>query len=683
MLQRANNTNFYYLILFVYHQVIVNDVKKSDLPFCLHFDETSTTQVKKQMDLTLRYWSPTHDEVWVNFYTSLFFGHAEGEKVADRIFQTMVKDGLPITKLCTLVRDGPNVNKTIFRKLEGAIKDGNPDFNGFVDLGSCVLHNIHNAFGKGLEDYGKDVEQMCVDIHSLFKYSAARREDYRTLQIAMGVELHNFQQHTEVRWVSLGPSVRRILEQWECVCSFVKDLGKDPKTAPKSICYKRVAAMLNDEEGKKTKAHLEFISNVSPVFEEFLTIFQKSCPQVHILYDKMSELLRTLMGRFLKREPFEKKFGNDLVSIDCSANNQLPDSDIAIGEATKKALAQLKPERRKNVLLGIRTFYSTSVTYLQSHLPLQNILLKALGCLNPLKREKASSVKAIARLAKKLQPQLDVSIVQDEWRVYSVDEDVEKLEKGQRVDHFWQAVFTCKSLDGTRPRYLALPKVVKSGLVLAQMNAESERSLSVNARIVTLERTLLGERTIVGLRAVKDAVKFHDPEHNRPEKLPLTDSLLTAVRSAHMCYRKRLEEEEAEKKKKEAEKKREAEEEERRKRDQEKLRQENTSLRDRGKRLDREEQEAMEEMQTADELLSDGTVKLQTALSSGFKIDSQAAKVACLMIETAKANQAKAKSKLEAVREKQKEVNKKNQKLLEKALPTSVSAPPSKKRKPN
>ena len=79
---------------------------------------------------------------------------------------------------------------------------------------------------------------------------------------------------------------------------------------------------------------------------------------------------------------------------------------------------------------------------------------------------------------------------------------------------------------------------------------------------MTLERTLFGERTIVGLRAVKDAVKFHDPEPNRPENLPLTDSLLTAVRLAHMCYQKLLEEEEAEKNKKEAENKREAEEEE-------------------------------------------------------------------------------------------------------------------------
>ena len=104
-------------------------------------------------------------------------------------------------------------------------------------------------------------------------------------------------------------------------------------------------------------------------------------------------------------------------------------------------------------------------------------------------------------------------------------------------------------------------------------------------------------------------------------------------------------------------------------------------MRDKGERLDKKEQEAMDEMQTADELLSEGTSKLQAALSSGSKVDSQGAEVACLMIETAKSNQAKAKRKLEAVRENQKEVNTKNQKLLEKALPADVSAVPSKKRK--
>ena len=96
---------------------MLDDLRKSDLPFCVHFDETTTTQVKKQMDLTVRYWSPTHNEVWVRFYTSLFFGHAEGVKVATAMYNKMQDDGIQVDKMLTLIRDGPNVNKTIFQRM--------------------------------------------------------------------------------------------------------------------------------------------------------------------------------------------------------------------------------------------------------------------------------------------------------------------------------------------------------------------------------------------------------------------------------------------------------------------------------------------------------------------------------------------------------------------------------------
>ena len=150
-----------------------------------------------------------------------------------------------------------------------------------------------------------------------------------------------------------------------------------------------------------------------------------------------------------------------------------------------------------------------------------------------------------------------------------------------------------------------------------------------------------------------------------------------------MRYRTRLDKEEAEKKKRDAEDKLKAEEVERKKREQEKLKEGTRSLKEKGESLDRKEQEVIEEMQTANELLLEGTVKLQTVLSSGSKADSQSAKIACLMIETAKSNQAQAKRKLAAVREKQKVINTHKQKLLDKALTTGVSAPPSKKRKAN
>ena len=65
-----------------------------------------------------------------------------------------------------------------------------------------------------------------------------------------------------------------------------------------------------------------------------------------------------------------------------------------------------------------------------------------------------------------------------------------------------------------------------------KMNAESERSLSINARVVTKERCALGDTTICGLRAVKDAVRFYDPVGTQPEKIPVTKAMKAYVRSA-------------------------------------------------------------------------------------------------------------------------------------------------------
>ena len=199
--------------VFPYLRKEVDDVNKSDLPFSMHFDETTTSQVKNQMDLTLRYWSPTHNEIIVAFYTSLFLGHAEADKVVSRMIEQFHEDNIPVDKLVTLVRDGPNVNMAIMRKIEQTIKDKHPEFKGFVDLGSCVLHAVHNGFGKGLQMYGKDINQLYLDLHAVFKYSAAMREDYQQLQANLGADIEIFLQHTEVRWLSIGPAVRRVLQQ--------------------------------------------------------------------------------------------------------------------------------------------------------------------------------------------------------------------------------------------------------------------------------------------------------------------------------------------------------------------------------------------------------------------------------------------------------------------------------------
>ena len=95
-------------------------------------------------------------------------------------------DNVPLTQMLTLGSDGPNVNKTIWREMEQKIREVYPGFQGLVDVGTCNIHIVHHTFSKGLEKYRKAAEQLLIDLHSLFKYSAARGEDYRKFLVESG-----------------------------------------------------------------------------------------------------------------------------------------------------------------------------------------------------------------------------------------------------------------------------------------------------------------------------------------------------------------------------------------------------------------------------------------------------------------------------------------------------------------
>ena len=47
----------------VFKEELISDVRASQSPFSLQYDETTRCQVKKQMELDIRYWSPVHNQV--------------------------------------------------------------------------------------------------------------------------------------------------------------------------------------------------------------------------------------------------------------------------------------------------------------------------------------------------------------------------------------------------------------------------------------------------------------------------------------------------------------------------------------------------------------------------------------------------------------------------------------------
>ena len=124
--------------------------------------------------------------------------------------------------------------------------------------------------------------------------------------------------------------------------------------------------------------------------------------------------------------------------------------------------------------------------------------------------------------------------------------------KMNRIEVFWNQVFKIQSVTG-ECRYKLLPLVIKSALTFAQANIDSEHSLSVNAQIVTEDRSSLGEKTIVGLCILREAVWFCDPVGHRPELLKISPALKQAVKSSHASYMKQREREKEIRKKQEEE----------------------------------------------------------------------------------------------------------------------------------
>ena len=96
---------------------------------------------------------------------------------------------------------------------------------------------------------------------------------------------------------------------------FVTELAKDSSRSPKSAAYKRVCMMLGTKERGTTKVTLEFLRDVMPVFEKFLSLFQKASPVIHVVYDNMCDTLLKLMRRFMKPQTTEKKYGVELVFL--------------------------------------------------------------------------------------------------------------------------------------------------------------------------------------------------------------------------------------------------------------------------------------------------------------------------------------------------------------------------------
>lgn len=112
----------------------------------LLFDETLNRHLQeKQLDLYVRIWD-VDNQVRTRCLQSSFLGHASARNLFD-VLESVIRS-LNYRSILQLSMDGPNVNNKVHEDLQREIME-NTEGTKMVDVGTCGLHTLHNAFKSG------------------------------------------------------------------------------------------------------------------------------------------------------------------------------------------------------------------------------------------------------------------------------------------------------------------------------------------------------------------------------------------------------------------------------------------------------------------------------------------------------------------------------------------------------
>ncbi|KAG0430023.1 hypothetical protein HPB47_023073 [Ixodes persulcatus] len=402
--------------------------------------------------------------------------------------------------------------------------------SSLVDINNCNLHKVHNAFAKGLDAFGSDVEEVVRNVYYYFK-STVRAEALGECQEALGIASHVFLRHVSNRWLTLQDSLCRVLEQFEALKSYFHKASMTKQRVDTQNLHSKLAAAFSK---KDLYAKVLFLKNCAELFSRFQTLFQKQEPLLHILHAELLSLVQRILSRCLRSAAYVDKSAEELKKLDVQDSTLWKTKPEVVGMDTEQAMLKWDPGEKKRLLLGARAFYLACSKDLLQKLPLDNKVLQHTSLLRLQPSDVESEFRSLRYLASQLPQVLEsdlVSSLVDEWHLLRCDSanSLPLMEDG-RIDTRWATVFQQKCAAGQQ-KYPLLSRL---------------RGFSENKHLLE-GRASLCIASINGLRQVKTYLQRYDGDAT---KVPLSPDLLRSVKRARARYEERIGSREADMKRK-------------------------------------------------------------------------------------------------------------------------------------
>lgn len=503
-----------------------------NMKFVICMDEAlNKISQKTQMDLIIRYWPENCSEVQVRYLNSVFLGHS----TAQDLFESFIagSSDLDLLNLLQISIDGPNVNLKFLRYIQDQVKESKG--HNLIDIGTCSLHVIHNAFQRGNKITRWKLNEILRALYQLFKNSPARRADYISSTQSDLFPL----KFCQVRWIENVSVAERAIQ----IFPNIKKYYDSHKTSlPHYLSIGNLESACSD---KLILAKLAFFSSVAAMLEPFLKGYQTSKPMVPFLYDSVSELMRNLMLRFIKRNVItEANTASKLfeIKVDASKNHlHVTELNIGIGARSYVSRSAASELEKTQFLQNCKEFYIEMTNKIIEKFNAKFITLRSLSCINPIviRNNPTLSEKRMDSLLQSLHSTSSLSALtadsaKQQFISFINHADNKKQlstfsESQDRLDTFYHSLLSSKV------EYKDLWTVVKMVLTLSHGNASVESGFSVNNDILVEN---MKENSLIALRRTYDAIK----SKGGVASVVVTPEMLQNAKLSRQRYHQALEE---------------------------------------------------------------------------------------------------------------------------------------------
>ena len=139
---------------------LISEINKYGSNYSVQVDETPVPEKRvQQFDLLIHFYSESQKKVLDKHLESFHLGHATSDILFACLKKALIE--LSLQKHISFYSDGPNVMKSLKKKMMALNEN-------LVDISECSLHKFHNAFSKGLNAFGGDIENLIIGIYHFF-----------------------------------------------------------------------------------------------------------------------------------------------------------------------------------------------------------------------------------------------------------------------------------------------------------------------------------------------------------------------------------------------------------------------------------------------------------------------------------------------------------------------------------